>query len=98
MPVIWNDEVWTDIGGGVEITPITDDQTGIQVGLMERHTCVEGRLSRGYVPFQGAPANLFPGPSRWAVVTMEPLTLSPSIACHTCPNHGWIRDGRWVAA
>lgn len=26
------------------------------------------------------------------------LTLAPSILCKTCGDHGFIREGRWVAA
>jgi hypothetical protein len=34
----------------------------------------------------------------WDVISLEPLTLSPSLACGTCGHHGWIRDGKWVPA
>ena len=43
-------------------------------------------------------AEVFPGP-RWQVVSLEPLTLSPSILCSPdkggCGLHGFIRGGRW---
>lgn len=26
------------------------------------------------------------------------LTIAPSLACRSCPSHGWIRDGKWVQA
>lgn len=26
------------------------------------------------------------------------LTIEPSLLCRTCGHHGFIRDGRWVAA
>lgn len=32
----------------------------------------------------------------WTVVRWDPLTLSPSIACTLCPEHGFIQDGRWI--
>lgn len=32
----------------------------------------------------------------WQVDSVEPLTLSPSILCLECRDHGWIRDGKWV--
>lgn len=33
------------------------------------------------------------------VVTVEPLTLDPSLGCENgCPSHGWIRQGRWTPA
>jgi hypothetical protein len=34
----------------------------------------------------------------WEVVTWEPLTLSPSLLCRECGDHGFIREGRWVPA
>ena len=42
-------------------------------------------------------SQIFPAGARWQVQSTEPLTLSPSIPCH-CGDHGFIRDGRWVAA
>lgn len=32
------------------------------------------------------------------LVSREPLTLSPSLACGACSSHGFIRDGRWINA
>jgi hypothetical protein len=28
----------------------------------------------------------------------DPLTVSPSILCRDCGTHGFVRDGKWVAA
>ena len=36
--------------------------------------------------------------SRWKVESWWPLTLTPSVLCTVCGQHGWIRDGRWVSA
>jgi hypothetical protein len=36
--------------------------------------------------------------ARWQVVSWEPLTLTPSLLCLTCKDHGFIREGRWVPA
>lgn len=38
------------------------------------------------------------GVNAWTVVGDSPLTLSPSIACPRCPVHGFIHEGKWVAA
>ena len=40
------------------------------------------------------------GPDRpvWQVESWEPLTLSPSLLCRLCGDHGFIRAGRWVPA
>lgn len=35
---------------------------------------------------------------QWTVESWEPLTLSPSLGCRACGDHGFIRSGRWVRA
>lgn len=35
---------------------------------------------------------------KWQVHEWEPLTLSPSLLCNRCGDHGFIREGRWVPA
>jgi hypothetical protein len=32
----------------------------------------------------------------WTVESLDPLTISPSVLCRGCGDHGFIRDGRWV--
>lgn len=34
----------------------------------------------------------------WVVEQEEPLTLSPSLLCRACGDHGFIREGKWVRA
>lgn len=34
----------------------------------------------------------------WQVHSFDPLTVSPSLLCMRCGDHGFIRDGRWVPA
>jgi len=41
---------------------------------------------------------IFPDGARWQVQSMEPLTLSPSLLCRVCGDHGFIREGKWVRA
>ena len=43
-------------------------------------------------------AQVFPGHPVWTVESWEPLTLSPSLLCKLCGDHGFIRAGRWVPA
>lgn len=38
-----------------------------------------------------------PGPL-WQVQSWDPLTVSPSLLCRRCGDHGFIREGRWVRA
>lgn len=35
--------------------------------------------------------------ARWAVESMDPLSVSPSLLCD-CGDHGFIRGGKWVPA
>lgn len=37
-------------------------------------------------------------PKHWDLVSMDPLHLEPSLLCTVCNDHGFIRDGKWVAA
>jgi len=41
---------------------------------------------------------IFPEQACWKVESWEPLTLSPSILCTLCGDHGFIRNGQWVKA
>lgn len=34
----------------------------------------------------------------WEVIQDSPLTLSPSILCRCCKDHGFIIEGKWVKA
>lgn len=38
------------------------------------------------------------GSRGWTLISVEPLTISPSIRCGNCGEHGFIRDGQWVSA
>ncbi len=31
----------------------------------------------------------------WQVESLDPLTLSPSLLCGRCGDHGFIREGAW---
>ena len=64
------------------------------VGLIEFHMHGD-KVSGGYIPFNGASTT---AGDQWNVESLDPLTLSPSIACRNCSHHGWIRDGKWVPA
>lgn len=34
----------------------------------------------------------------WTVESLDPLTISPSLLCRLCGDHGFIRNGRWEPA
>lgn len=41
---------------------------------------------------------VFPNHPRWKVESEDPLTLSPSILCKICGDHGFIKEGKWKRA
>lgn len=94
--ITWDSDNWIDLGAGTEMT-MQYNENHEPVGLIERHVC-NGVISGGSVPFAHERALAVPSSPVWTVQQVEPLTLTPSIACHRCPHHGWIRDGRWVDA
>lgn len=47
---------------------------------------------------QAMAAGRWPPRPVWQVLSLDPLTLSPSTRCRACGLHGFIRDGRWVPA
>jgi hypothetical protein len=61
------------------------------------HRTPEGRDCVGFIVFDGLPPEIATGGPTWTVESWEPLTVSPSLLC-SCGDHGFIRNGRWVAA
>jgi hypothetical protein len=64
---------------------------GVEIGVVEYHPTPAGGRCAGSVLWSGPEA-------KHTLVQREPLTLSPSLACGQCGQHGYIRDGRWVPA
>lgn len=83
-----------DIGHNTWISFIRDAD-GNEIGLNEWHDCTHDFLA-GSVLFDNEAAHrAWPVGQFWAVESRDPLTLSPSVSCGSCPHHGWIRAGRW---
>jgi hypothetical protein len=69
-------------------------------GIIQPHYKLdEGRWCAGSGPFRDH------ADVAWDVVSLEPLTLSPSLLCRyrwqqgpECGDHGFIREGKWVSA
>lgn len=82
------------------------DKHGNWIGIHEWHDCGanqttdESGLTPGFVAFDTPEARAVTTEQapKWTVQSREPLTLFPSLACHNCPHHGWIRDDHWVPA
>jgi hypothetical protein len=99
-----------DLGEGHSYTWLYSS-TGQVIGLIEHHpkgpdARPEALYCGGYVAW--APDDAQPGVhppwAAWHQLVAggpgdeEHLTIAPSLACRTCPSHGWIRDGHWVPA
>lgn len=69
------------------------------VGIIFWHRGTEDQGCGGYVCF--ARGHSEPDRPEWTVVSLEPLTLDPSIECkgqYGCGGtHGHIRNGAWIA-
>lgn len=92
------DANWIDLGHDVAIA-FTSWRDRDKTGLIHSHQRPDdGEPCAGGVMFDlPGVAEAFPGRALWQVVSLDPLTLSPSLLC-SCGHHGFIRDGKWVPA
>jgi hypothetical protein len=89
-----------DLGDGHVLT-FAGYNCETRVGASIAHKKPDGSDCDGWIAFAGrAWANSFaPGAiATWVVEADDPLTLSPSVLCRACGDHGWVRGGRWVRA
>lgn len=74
---------------------------GERAGATVWHLKPDGNKCAGWIAFEGtAWARAFHSNpiATWQVEQAEPLTLSPSLLCRSCGDHGFVRQGRWVRA
>jgi len=63
------------------------------------HVAPDGSECRGFVHFDVPGIELLAqGRPVWQVESLDPLTISPSVLCGACGDHGFIRSGRWQRA
>jgi hypothetical protein len=79
------------IGSGTFMVKVFKD--GAWVGIIEFHNH-NGEYDGGYVAFDVAGNETYQK-DKWQVISLEPLTITPSVACHTCTHHGYITEGVW---
>lgn len=92
-----------DLGHGVsaELRYVDGELSGIwyrhphdaedrEAALLPPAERTTGYGMHGWVPVKPA------WPDGWTVVSIDPLTLSPSLLCRQCGHHGHIINGRWV--
>lgn len=88
-----------DLGDGhwLKFVEYEGDQ---RAGANVPHLNKAGELCNGWIAFAGgAWANSVEDKiSVWKVECPDPLTLSPSLLCRACGDHGHVRDGKWVRA
>lgn len=86
---------WIDLGKGHILKP-THNQAGELVGYLDDHPRADdpSKQCGGAVRLEG----YGDGGAEWKVEKAEPLTLSPSLLCRACGDHGWVREGKWVPA
>ncbi len=87
-----------DIGEGHAIAYA--EWQGETAGITDWHKKADGTWCSGWVAFRGSKweRGFTQGITAWDVLQRDPLTLSPSLLCRTCGDHGFIREGKWVKA
>lgn len=86
-----------DIGGGHRIVFVEFE--GEKAAIDDWHLKADGTWCKGFIDFKGGTWAPIFGPDKgWDLIQLEPLTLSPSLLCRACGDHGFIRNGKWVKA
>lgn len=69
-----------------------------RIAIDTRHKGRDGNPCEAFIPFDGGEwaKGFFDPDSVWQVQSFEPLTVSPSLLCRGCGDHGFITNGRWV--
>ena len=89
-----------EIGEGRTLEPVeyAKDDPVRTVGYIERHPRPDtGEPCAGFLWVDAESEAHVDGPV-WQVDSWDPLTLSPSVLCRSCGNHGFVREGKWVPA
>jgi hypothetical protein len=68
------------------------------VGYQEHHPRPDNGLPCGGFIWIDASSEAHVDGPVWKVEQRDPLTLSPSVKCRSCGNHGFVRNGKWVPA
>lgn len=65
-------------------------------GATVTHKAPDGTACMSGIHFRSdAALKVFHEQTMWNVESWEPLTLSPSLLCTACGDHGFIRNGKW---
>ena len=92
-----SEKEFVDIGDDHEVQ--LREWEGEVAGLQYRHKRPDGTPCEGWIHFKGTKwAEVSGDREGWTLHSLDPLTLSPSLLCRACGDHGFIRDGKWVKA
>ena len=87
---------WIELGDDVAVTFTSWgdlDKSGL---IHSHHRPDDGEPCAGGIMFDlPGVAEAFPNRPLWTLVSVDPLTVSPSLLC-SCGSHGFIQDGKWV--
>jgi hypothetical protein len=95
-----------DLGDGhllrYTVAPAETLHPGARLGATIEHPRADGKEGQCwcgvYFDTPEAKAVLAGQRTFWHVESAEPLTISPSVLCLECKDHGFIRGGKWVRA
>ena len=88
-PIYAEPDLWLDDDHFIEWSYEHGEITGILTWHINKAT---GAWCLGAVQWAGQ------NQPQWQLVSREPLTISPSVLCNICGDHGFIRDGKWIVA
>ena len=94
---------WIDIGANhkVRFKEYDSDPNAI---LSDQHLTPEGKLCQGSLTITGGAwhrefiGHPDGGIVSWELLSVDPITISPSVLCRVCGDHGFIQNGKWVKA
>lgn len=93
---------WTPDGRGIGTTQPEDDW--VAIGLNEYHKNELDQWCGGYITFDNVPEaalyiDRYGGKLSGHVLdNLDPVSVSPSLQCKSCPSHGFIKAGCWSDA
>lgn len=87
-----------DLGHG-HIAKPTQNMAGEHLGYVIDHpnAADPSKQCGGAVYLEGK-SGPYGGRAEWKLESLDPLTLSPSVLCSVCGDHGFVRGGSWLPA
>jgi hypothetical protein len=74
-----------------------DEYAGANVA----HNKPDGSRCNGFITIKGSAWDREfndPEVASWEMSQVDPITLTPSLLCRVCGDHGFVREGKWVPA